>query len=134
MVPTLVQVFTNSIVTGSCSVTEFMRLVGVPAPFVKGARFRRISINHLYEAYKLFFTKQSEDQGSEDKIVPRTKFKRIVEFNGYKVKRVSYCRGEIQGIKLNILQLKNIFEKGARGNFEEWLHKSVGVNSATYML
>ena len=58
VVPTLVKVFTNNIVTGSCSVTEFMRLVGVPAPFVKGPRFRRISVNHLYEAYKLFITNQ----------------------------------------------------------------------------
>ena len=117
-IPQLVRVFTASVLTGLCSVTEFMRNIGEPTAFVKGQRFRRISTSNLYKAYKLFFTTETEVDDSEHKIESRKRFTEILRINGYVVRRKNYCRAEVQGIKLNVPRLKAIFEKSGQINFE----------------
>ena len=88
-IPPLVRVFTASVITGLCSVTEFMRNIGEPTTFVKGQRFRRISTTHLYEAYKLFFATQTEVD-DEQIIEPKKRFTEILRVNRYVVKRKNY--------------------------------------------
>ena len=133
-IPRLVKVFTSNVLTGSCSVTEFLSVVGVPRNFTKGERFWRIRLSRLYSAYKLFITAQIKESSHHGDAVPRKRFKNLVILNGYQVKRVSYCRAEIQGIQLNVLHLKAIFQKNGYHNFDEWLVESVGLSSAAYML
>ena len=117
-IPQLVRVFTASVLTGLCSVTEFLRNIGEPTTFVKGRRFQRISTSDLYKAYKLFFASETEVDDSEHKIEPRKRFTEILRVNGYVVKRKNYCRAEVQGIRLRIPRLKAIFEKSDQSDFE----------------
>ena len=61
----------------------------------------------LYSAYTLWFDAVSKEDETLCR-VSKNRFKEIMELRGYKIKRVSSCRNEIQGIILNIPGLKTL--------------------------
>ena len=61
----------------------------------------------LYSAYTLWFDAVSKEDETLCK-VSKNRFKDIIVLRGYKIKRVSNCRNEIQGIMLNISGLKTL--------------------------
>lgn len=106
-VPELVKVYTARNLWSSCSGTEFLESAGNPVVLIKRQKWRRMPLTVLYSAYTLWFDAVSKQDATLCKVSQR-RFKEIMELRGYKIKRVSNCRNEIQGIMLNIPGLKTL--------------------------
>ena len=106
-VPELIKVFTARNLFTSCSGSEFLESAGQPIVFKKGHKWRRMALAALYSAYTTWFDAVSREDETLSKVT-KSRFKEIMVLRGYKIKRVTTCRNEIQGIMLNIPGLKTL--------------------------
>ena len=106
-IPEVIKVFTARNLFTSCSGSEFLESAGNPIVFIKGQKWRRMPLADLYSAYTTWFDAVSREDETLYRL-SKNRFKDIMVLRGYRIKRVSYCRNEIQGIMLNIPGLKTL--------------------------
>ena len=132
-VPNVVKVFTQNVLTDSCLVTEFLKNVAQPISCVRGKAYYKIAAFTLYRVYKIFFCTQAATAEDSVKLEGIKSFKRILELNGFIVKRVKSRRGEIQGIKLDTTRLEDIFKAAGKENeYEVWFTSTIGMSTERY--